>query len=93
MADVEIPPPAPATPLEVPSASTIPVSATEPATVTKSDADVDVSINEGEETPEARALSQGQCHFISSFLLAYRREITARTVEFYFADANLPYDK
>lgn len=70
MADVENPLP-PAS-LEAPSAPIVPVGITEPVTTAKTDADGDVSINEGEETPEAQALAQ---------------------VEFYFADANLPYDK
>ena len=69
MADVKSPPPA--APIEVPSASTIPVSITEPVTTTKTDADGDVSINEGEETPEAQALAQGGRCFISLSLHTY----------------------
>jgi hypothetical protein len=57
MADVENPLP-PAS-LEAPSAPIVPVGITEPVTTAKTDADGDVSINEGEETPEAQALAQG----------------------------------
>lgn len=63
MADVENSPPAP---LEAPSVSIIPVGTTESATTAKTDADGEVSINEGEETPEAQALAQGWSYFIPS---------------------------
>lgn len=69
MADVENT--LPTAPLEAPSASIIPVGITEPATTAKTDADGDVSINEGEETPEAQALAQGWLYFIFSSLHAY----------------------
>ncbi len=58
-------------PLEVPSASTIPVDITEPVATAKTDAEGDVSINEGEETPEAQALAQGWCDSIFSSLHVY----------------------
>ena len=66
MADVEKP--TPGAPIEVPSASTTPVRITEPVTTTTTDADGDVSINEGEDTPEAQAFAQGGHCFISSSL-------------------------
>ena len=59
MADVANPP-VPVL-LEVPSTSIIPVGVAEPAITAKTDAEGDVSINEGEETPEAQALAQGWC--------------------------------
>lgn len=61
MADVEN---SSSAPLEAPSASIIPVDITESATTAKTDADGEVSINEGEETPEAQALAQGWFYFI-----------------------------
>ena len=61
MADVEN---SSSAPLEAPSPSIIPVDITESATTAKTDADGEVSINEGEETPEAQALAQGWFYFI-----------------------------
>ncbi len=89
MADVENPPSA--VPLEVSSASAIPVDATQPTTTAKTNVEGDISMSG--ETPEAHALAQGWCYSIVSHLRAYSREIMTLIVEFYFADANLPYDK
>jgi hypothetical protein len=47
---------------------------------------------ESEENPEARALAQGLCCHIE-LLYIYSLVFIIRIVEFYFADANLPYDK
>ena len=66
MADVENTPTP--VPLEVPSASTIPIDITEPA---KTDAEGDVSINDGEDSSEAQALAQGRCNSTFSSLHGY----------------------
>ena len=76
------------------TASTVPPSATEGTTAAlTATGGESVSIEESEETPEARALAQGPYNYTTSFFCYHRPGLIMLIVEFYFADTNLPYDK
>lgn len=76
------------------AALTVPPSTTEGTTAAlTATSGESVSIEESEETPEARALAQGPYNYPTSFFCYHWPRLILLIVEFYFADTNLPYDK